>query len=770
MTGYNKSHELNEKVAYYAQAGDYSAKGLRFRKRLKWRIRRRIACGRKECDSWVSVPSAHYDAKGRESSVSLQFDTEKYSCDGGDQECKHKKIHSSKESFEFPELQRHVIENPGNRLFSAFSRLDRRMLNEEDCGNDDEEEDLDDLVIYVDTLAGTLTGVETSSVDFVVDEETLLIVTVHFPPGEVTTDLQLVAPSGARISRDDDVGDDIPEPDEDEVFDGDDINPILDAIPSDAIIFEAGDPILDDEISSYLFYIKTPEVGTWTAEVSNPLNTGTMDYMVTVEYMVSTIEFTAQLVSPEFSSVGEPLSLEARLFEEGTPISGATVTATFYLIEDTGIQEIATEIMSTAGDGIYSMTTSTLGSGQYLAQVSAEGERQSAASPFTRQFTLFATILEASSSILGVERDRGEDFDGDGLFDALAFDITLDINVQGFYRVTGILEDFDGNEYRTDGSGELNVGEQEITLRFDGSLLLQNQSTGPYTLKVIRLADAGEDGDGFVLGILDELCPDYTTSEYNFVDFEIDEDDRVPPTAVCVDVEVPTDPGQCVAAGVSIDGGSKADSVGELTQHPSGPYSVGATAVLMEAISYYGYVDSCFGTIVVKDEEAPTINCGEVNDIFEDEAPVTFRPTATDNCDSEIDIDLEYLGFECFKLSEMGEQIPSQCEIETHGFGFQIKNNGGKGTQIKLIVQATDSSGNAQTKTCSLAVIDKETAPTARPSPSSTDKPTTRVRAPSASATKSSKSINSKSSKSTKSSKSSKSSKSTTTTGKAAKS
>jgi hypothetical protein len=123
-----------------------------------------------------------------------------------------------------------------------------------------------------------------------------------------------------------------------------------------------------------------------------------------------------------------------------------------------------------------------------------------------------------------------------------------------------------------------------------------------------------------------------------------------PPSALCMDVVVPTDPGECSAASASVDDGSfdpfdpnGAPSV-SLSQTPAAPYALGDTAVELTAIDNDGLFKSCSATVTVVDQEPPSITCPAditvecTGDCGIDPADPQLGPfftgaSASDNCD-----------------------------------------------------------------------------------------------------------------------------------------
>jgi hypothetical protein len=83
----------------------------------------------------------------------------------------------------------------------------------------------------------------------------------------------------------------------------------------------------------------------------------------------------------------------------------------------------------------------------------------------------------------------------------------------------------------------------------------------------------------------------------------------LPPKALCQNRLVPTDPGVCSAASVSIDNGSFDPDGGPvvLAQSPPGPYGLGATLVTLTVTDLDGFFDTCQATVNVVDTTPPEI-------------------------------------------------------------------------------------------------------------------------------------------------------------------
>jgi len=166
-----------------------------------------------------------------------------------------------------------------------------------------------------------------------------------------------------------------------------------------------------------------------------------------------------------------------------------------------------------------------------------------------------------------------------------------------------------------------------------------------------------------------------------------------PPTALCADVTVPTDPGICTAATASIDDGSfdpfdpNGTPTVSLSRDPSGPYPLGDTTVELTVTDADGLFKVCSADVTVADQEPPTIACPADVAVECDQATDpsnTGTAMATDNCDSS-----PVIGF-------LDAVTPGACPQEY---------------TISRTWTATDASGNVGSCVQTIEVVDT-TAPT----------------------------------------------------------
>ncbi|MEA3283203.1 MAG: S8 family serine peptidase [Euryarchaeota archaeon] len=115
-----------------------------------------------------------------------------------------------------------------------------------------------------------------------------------------------------------------------------------------------------------------------------------------------------------------------------------------------------------------------------------------------------------------VYSDYGEDTDDDGLYNYLTIDVDVNVTTAGSYRVIGYLYDNTGYsiDYKSN-TTYLSAGSQIMQLNFEGVKIRQNEANGPYDLKSLYIYDSST-GDQ-----LDYIYDAYTTSHYNYTDFQV---------------------------------------------------------------------------------------------------------------------------------------------------------------------------------------------------------------------------------------------------------
>ncbi|MEA3514211.1 MAG: PKD domain-containing protein [Nanoarchaeota archaeon] len=118
---------------------------------------------------------------------------------------------------------------------------------------------------------------------------------------------------------------------------------------------------------------------------------------------------------------------------------------------------------------------------------------------------------EPTAALTGIISENAIDSNNDLLYEQLLFNISVDVDSQGYYNIKGHLADLEGfgisdaNTYQ-----ELDSGLNTVLLEYPGKVIRRNNKNGPYNLTIIL-----EDDDS----VLDKDT--YITTGYNHLMFEI---------------------------------------------------------------------------------------------------------------------------------------------------------------------------------------------------------------------------------------------------------
>ena len=111
--------------------------------------------------------------------------------------------------------------------------------------------------------------------------------------------------------------------------------------------------------------------------------------------------------------------------------------------------------------------------------------------------------------------DYGIDMNGDGKYDYLAIEVGVNVKKAGKYSVEGSLYDRSTGDYIVGTSTDriLDVGMQNVTLRFNGYQIYRHGTSGRFDLEDLEVYDKD-------WNMLDHRDYAYTTSYYSFTDFD----------------------------------------------------------------------------------------------------------------------------------------------------------------------------------------------------------------------------------------------------------
>ncbi len=180
--------------------------------------------------------------------------------------------------------------------------------------------------------------------------------------------------------------------------------------------------------------------------------------------------------------------------------------------------------------------------------------------------------------------------------------------------------------------------------------------------------------------------------------------DNQSPVAQCVDVLVEGDATNCSATADINNGSFDPDgTLASITQTPPGPYGLGATNVVLTVTDDLGATASCSATVTVVDNEIPVTQCSD-EIITPPDAPITFTASASDSCSTPA---VAVVAYDCYRFNNNGKRIDTMdsCVITMSGANVTVEETSGVGSYIDWIVEATDSSGNMNSETCTIEVI-----------------------------------------------------------------
>jgi uncharacterized protein DUF4784 len=377
-----------------------------------------------------------------------------------------------------------------NRSAAVFNEVEGEMASLESASR----ATTDTTIVVEGTGAPGLTAeAETHLHTIQLEDSTYTSFTLFYPSGNL--DLRLTAPSG-------------------QVFDAV-------TVVGNPDVTRAEDVFLNGRME--LFAFTRPEIGSWSVEVLAP---DVPDSIPTMPYVLNTLLRNPALtveadVSASQIGIGEPFTLYTRLKRSGASILGATVNGDVFrpdsTIDTLTLRDNGVFPDSSASDGVYTaryLATSLPGS--YEVGITASRAGVLGQPDFQRRASTVSTAHAPRSGFQGTFGDHGLDSNGNGKFDSLLVDVNLDIVDANRYRVVGILRDSAGHVQEAASEANLAPGLRTMTLVFDGSVIFDNHTDGPYTVSDLGLAEVHGN-----VRITDEwFSGSYQTAAYPFSSFE----------------------------------------------------------------------------------------------------------------------------------------------------------------------------------------------------------------------------------------------------------
>jgi hypothetical protein len=241
-------------------------------------------------------------------------------------------------------------------------------------------------------------------------------------------------------------------------------------------------------------FVKNPATGKWTVEVmADDAPPEGIGYMVSLVLEGAETNLTV-LTDKDYYSVGDTIVVTA-VIEEGS--SGGTVDVSAIFMA----QDFSQDTVDLFDDGTHGDPTPSDGryTGDYAGAdrrgyytISVQATRGGPGG-FTRIAGWGASVASSRSRFSGTYRDEGIDTDGDGQFDALTFDVGVEIDKPGVYSVGGQIDDAAGQFVGSDQvDTALSSGAHFVRLSFSGEHIYEKRGSGPFHLNRLSLCEADE--------------------------------------------------------------------------------------------------------------------------------------------------------------------------------------------------------------------------------------------------------------------------------------
>ena len=259
--------------------------------------------------------------------------------------------------------------------------------------------------------------------------------------------------------------------------------------------------------AAYAFTTTVPGLYTATITAGDVGITGT-DYLLFAA-METTRTLSVALDSDHYQ-IGDTAVLTATLEGDGGGITGATVQATFSRSD--AITDTLT--LTDQGDGAYRGTYAIPNVPGYLhLRVTAEGS--DAGTQFNRQVDRLLTVASQAVQLTGIYADRADDADGNGRYETLTVDVEVLAAGDGDFTFSADLV-VGGDQFvaHVITQTALITGTQTVPLRFDGDLIHEGGSDGPFTVTNLLISDLQNAGIPSVMA--DDV---WTTAAYDHTQF-----------------------------------------------------------------------------------------------------------------------------------------------------------------------------------------------------------------------------------------------------------
>lgn len=258
--------------------------------------------------------------------------------------------------------------------------------------------------------------------------------------------------------------------------------------------------------------------GKWKFKITSGNLAKNVDYRIMAYMGKSDIKLNLATERYDYT-IGDVVKVTAKFVSQSGPITGATVSANIYKINDNSLlgninlYDDGTHGDLTANDGIYTNSgwiPSQKGKERFeiTAVIKNDGLE------FYRQAAnIMINVLEVTSTFNTPNSDKGIDTNGNGKYDTLEITIGVTVPTAGTYDVGAELYD-SNNKFISSlvVEASLNSGANSVKLSFDGLNIFNNKVDGSYYLKNGTISKDNE-----LLAIKADV---YTSNAYKYLDFE----------------------------------------------------------------------------------------------------------------------------------------------------------------------------------------------------------------------------------------------------------
>ena len=230
---------------------------------------------------------------------------------------------------------------------------------------------------------------------------------------------------------------------------------------------------------------------------------------------------TALFATVPVLALGNLSVLSAAVFQDGSPVPGATIEATIIkpdgslmnllLLDDGGDADNA------ASDGLYSGEFEPVLPGIYDVIAEINGT-SNAGIPFTRQSTSQFEVVTPAGSLIDGVTDQVVDDNGNGLYDRLVLSVEVDIVEAGEHLFSATIQTIGGQFLTRNALVTLPVGNSFVDVDFESDAIQELFENGPYEISIIELEFVGPNG----LQPSDILLDIGSTQAYQLSQFERD--------------------------------------------------------------------------------------------------------------------------------------------------------------------------------------------------------------------------------------------------------